>query len=108
MTGINLRWLKANLLNSGKCIQNSNYPSLDGYYARQRKIRLEGMSAQKTITYFLVTEVGQPLPIISKDWTQFIITAVIPSHVATRSGIHSTYQLEITPNTNSLKRKRLH
>ena len=107
ITDINIRCFKTYLLNSGKFIHNSNYPSPDGYYARQRKMRLEGMSAQKNITCFLVTEAGQPPPITSKDWTQSIIIVITQSHVATRSGIHSTFQLEITSNANFLKRKRL-
>ena len=95
ITDISLRWFKTYLLNSGKFIQDSNFPSPDGYYSRQRKMKLDGMTTQKTITCFLVTEVGQPSPITSKDWTESIITAVIQSHVATRSGIRSSYMQEI-------------
>ena len=109
LTEINLRWFKSYLLNSGRFIQNSNFPSPDGYYARERKTRLEGMTAQKSITCFLVTGIaGKQPPVTSQDWTESIITAVIPSHVSTQSGIHSSYQLQWTPNYFSNKRKRLH
>ena len=108
ITDISLRWFKTYLLNSGRFIQDSNFHSPDGFYARQRKMKLDGMTTQKTITCFLVTEAGQPPPITSKDWTESIITAVIPSHVVTRSGIHSSYMQEISHNVNCNKRKRCH
>ena len=103
---VTLRWFTAYLLNSGKFIQDSNYPSPDGFYSRKRKMKLDGMIAQKTITCFLVTNAGELPPINGgRCWTESIITAIMPSHVRTRSGIHSTYT-QISSSNVAIKRKR--
>ena len=103
---VTLRWFTAYLLNSGKFIQDSNYPSPDGFYSRKRKMKLDGMIAQKTITCFLVTDAGELPPINGgRCWTESIITAIMPSHVRTRSGIHSTYT-QISSSNVAIKRKR--
>ena len=82
---ITLRWFTAYLLNSGKFIQDSNYPSPDGFYSRKRKMKLDGMIAQKTITCFLVTDAGERRDrmigsyklIDSKGVTKFIISIIV-------------------------------
>ena len=104
---ISLRWFTSYLLKSGKVSQNSNFPSPSGCYLRQQKLRLVGMTAQRNVSCILVTDAGKLPPVTGRDWTESIITAIIPTNISTRSGIHTSYSQVMSPKCSN-KRKRLH
>ena len=106
LTDIQLQWFMSYLLNSGKVIQNCNFPSPFGCYSRKKKMKLEGMAAQKEITCFLVTDAGKLPPVTGKCWTKSIITAVIRTHTQTQSQ-HSYYtQIDLSSQSNKRKRSK--
>ena len=105
---IELRWFINYLFRSGKFIQDANFPRPFGYYSWRKRMRLEGMIAQSTITCFFVTDVGKLPPVTpGRERTESIITAIIPSHVQTQSQLHSSYTQTVS-SVHYLKRKRLH
>lgn len=55
-------------------------------------MRLEGIAAQSTITCYLTTHVDKlPSVTLDRDWTESIVTAIIPPHVQTQNQLHSSY-----------------
>ena len=95
ITDISLRWFKTYLLNSGRFIQDSNFPSPDGFYARQRKMKLDGMTTQKTITCFLLSPLNihsqtNLLSHLNPDPQSSPNTVFQPSHIFIQDYWHST------------------
>ena len=72
-------------------MQSSSFLSHFGYYSKTKYMILGGMTIQKNITWFLVTDPDSLLPVPSTCWTKYIITAVILTHQITCAKLHTTY-----------------
>ena len=93
-------------MRSGRIIWDCNFPSPSGYYSRKKRLKLDGMTTQKDVTCFFVTGLGESPPVTCNDWTESIITEVIPSFWQNHSGLISSYTQVVSSNPTN-KRKRL-
>ena len=106
INSLDVRGFTSIILKYNGIIENSNMVNNNGYYCRSKFMKLTGMKAQKRILCFCVTDVNKLPSVFGKNWTKSIITAIIPSHVQTRSQLHVSYTQQEASIVLSGKRKQ--